>query len=170
MAIIPCNRNKKRSMESDSSNANHSKYQHREGSDIDLGERVPCFSTGSLSIYHKFFSHLEVFYNEHDLLSIVTALLYPCCSPTLIRSTNLWNNLLYSKLPHEASSNNSSCLIATKVQTGLDSLEKSYSNIFTCLPDCVIIYYPISVKPSHDGFTPFHYLCIRTFSLSLYNS
>lgn len=125
--------------------------------------------TSSSTIYHKFITHFQSFYNEHDSLGLSTMLLYPCYAPILNRAFVLWNTCYQSfsspstvmslktsrSLKNSISTNSfSSSLLPSVSHTSPSSivlkvpftrtrqtLEPSYSKIFNKLPDSLIIYY-----------------------------
>ena len=136
--------------------------------DINFNNTISkVFRTGNISLYHKFITHFQNFYNEHDILSLITLLYYPCYIPLTEKRFKLWNTCFSNKhkipiieetikpiadsVQSIPPSTLSKCkpfvvLNISKIQS-FDSMEFSFQHMFTKLmPDSFMFYYQELIK------------------------
>jgi hypothetical protein len=89
------------------------------------------------SMYHKLVSHLQHFYNNHDSLSIVSFLFFPCSLPSLERTMCLWSSTLAGAQSWTLHNNK---ILAKRTTVGLDLLSQTYDYVFQKLPDICIVF------------------------------
>ncbi len=130
------------------------------------------------SIYQKYVSHFQHFYNDHDTDSLFMLLLNPCCHQQMVRGMKLWSTKPLDSVnfkgpkpwsltpaledadtavePPSSSGTVSSnsgqlTLMRQVIMQGIENYHTNYSYIFKTLPDCIKIYE--STKITYDEKT-----------------
>jgi hypothetical protein len=156
-----------RRLMSTSSDANRQASQERQAEEISIKHQK--FQTGYSSLYEKLFLHFQTFYNEQDLMSLTTLLLFPCFTPQFTRSKSLWSGCFSPlKTSRDPPSGLSSPTVVKKMSNTVirEFSGKSYEQVFENLPDCMIVYHRgIHMKVDH-AYAP-NYLTFTVPSLMI---
>ncbi len=100
--------------------------------------------TSHLTLYHKFISHLQMFYNEHDSLGLLALLLYPCCMTEIQRGSVIWSSCFEKYNPRAVTRtlpSNFTIIAQSNNSLSISDMGKSYETIFTRYPDAIILYH-----------------------------
>ena len=113
------------------------------------------------TIYQKYITTFQTFYNEHDVMRMLSMLMYPCCCPNMVREMNLWVSTTTPvtvpvTLPDGSCSEGTVLrkhmhMIKSRQFHGRDAFQDDCVDILEKLPDCLIFYEPTKVRrPLND--------------------
>ncbi len=108
------------------------------------------------SIYEKYVNTFQAFYNDHDAMSILSMLMYPCCSPTINREMNIWVSMTIPEC-HSVTLPNGNISegyllkkhmhrLKSRQFIGREAFHQDCAQILNKLPDCIIVCDNIKVK------------------------
>jgi hypothetical protein len=103
-----------------------------------------------MSVYQKLAIHLQHFYNDQDILSIESLILYPLCTPSVVKTLYFWESTQSGSLsvPSDVNKNNqklNKLLLHTITFQGSQGISDACAHIFETLPDNVIVYHPTNI-------------------------
>ena len=104
-------------------------------------------------MYQKMTIHFQHFYNDHDLLSLSSLLIFPLCHRTVARTTIFWDTQAWATRPRNAKymdiCDQITALHTVKID-GVQAMIDTFETIFKNVPDSIMLFGDVSVQEIHD--------------------